>query len=146
MTGSWPVASLDPVRRLNVLASAVSGAEVVTRVIPAPFADVWAVASDLEGGFGTFEPDMRSVTVVSDTVALARSKYGLRARFAVDLRPGWLWMQSRFLLIGLAATPVEGGTLFAATGGVRIPGRAALVPFGVRRANTRALERLAARF
>ncbi|WP_433437217.1 hypothetical protein [Nonomuraea sp. CA-141351] len=149
MSGSWPVAELDPVRRLHVLASAISGAAVATRVISAPFEQVWRVASDLERGLGTFEPDMRSVRVEqteSGLVAHARSRYGFRACFEVDLRPGWIWMQSRFLLIGLAAVPVAEGTLFAATGGVRLPGRAALVPLLVRRANERALERLAARF
>ncbi|MFI6925421.1 hypothetical protein ACIBIZ_36150 [Nonomuraea spiralis] len=148
---SWPVAELDPVRRLRVLAAAIPGAYVAERVIPAPFAAVWAVAGDLEGEFGTFEPDMRRLTLEpagtdGRLVARARSRYGMRARFDVDLRPGWCWMQSRFLLVGLAATAVPEGTLVAQTGGVRVPGRAALVPWGVRTAGEKALARLAARF
>jgi len=43
----WPVAELDPVRCLHVLAAA-AGAVVVERVIPAPVEAVWSVASDLE--------------------------------------------------------------------------------------------------
>lgn len=151
MDMSWPVADLDPVRRLRALAAAIPGASVAERVIPAPFAAVWAVVSDLEKEFGTFEPDMRHLTVESTgpddgrLVARARSRYGMRARFDVDLRPGWCWMQSRFLLVGLAATAVPEGTLVAQTGGVRVPGRAALVPWGVRVAGERALARLASR-
>jgi hypothetical protein len=61
------------------------------------------------------------------------------------LRPGWCWLQSRFLLIGVAAAPdASGGTRVALTGGVRIPGRAAIVPLGVRRASGRSLDRLTA--
>ncbi|MFI7225889.1 hypothetical protein ACIBO5_21960 [Nonomuraea angiospora] len=147
---TWPVADLDPVRRLRVLASAIPGASMAERVIAAPFEDVWAVVSALEEEFGTFEPDMRHLTIVSGRgserlVAKARSRYGMRARFDVELRPGWCWMQSRFLIVAVAAAAVPGGTLVAQTGGVRVPGRAALVPLGVRAAGEKALARLEAR-
>ncbi|NUP03714.1 MAG: hypothetical protein HOW59_37905 [Nonomuraea sp.] len=150
MNMNWPVADLDPVRRLRVLAAAVPGAVVAERIIRAPFEQVWEVAGDLEREFGTFEPDMRRLRIVADDgggrlVAEARSRYGMRARFDVDLRPGWCWMQSRLLLVGLAATAVPEGTLVAQTGGVRVPGRSALVPLGVRAAGEKALARLAAR-
>jgi hypothetical protein len=68
----------------------------------------------------------------------------MRVRFDVLLRPGWCWMQSRFLLIGMAARPREAGTLVAPTGGIRVPGRAALVPVLVGPTNRRAADRLAA--
>lgn len=147
---NWPAAELDSVRRLRVLAATIPGAYVAERIIPFPFERVWEVASDLEREFGTFEPDMRRLRIVADNgdgrlVAQAHSKYGMRARFDVDLRPGWCWMQSRFLLVGLAATAVPEGTLVAQTGGIRVPGRSALVPLGVRSAGEKALARLAAR-
>jgi hypothetical protein len=44
----WPVADLDPVRRLRALAAGVPGAVVVEDVIPASFEAVWGIASDLE--------------------------------------------------------------------------------------------------
>lgn len=148
MSTPWPVADFDPVRRLHVMAAGVRGAKVAERVVPATFDVVWPVLSDLENEFATYEIDMKHVTVEhthDGLVARARGRLGFRARFDVDLQPGWCWMQSRFLLIGFAATPVPEGTLVAATGGLRIPGRAALVPFGVRRANETVVKRIAAR-
>ena len=142
------MAEFDQVRRLRVLAAGVSGARVAELFVPVSFDQVWALVADLEHELGTFEPDIHRVTVrrVDDRVeAHVRGRIGFRARFDVDLEPGWCWMQSRFLMIGIAAAPAPGGTLVAATGGIRIPGRAALVPFAVLRANRRALRRLAAR-
>ncbi|CAM5616296.1 hypothetical protein GCM10010222_75980 [Streptomyces tanashiensis] len=145
--GDGPV--IDDVRRLRVMAAGVRGARIVERVLPAPLDAVWGVMGDLEGGFGEFQPDMRSVRVLrrdGDRVeALARSRHGLRARFHGVLRPGWCWLQSRFLVIGMAAVDEGGRTRVALTGGVRVPGRAALVPFGTRRELERAMARLAER-
>ncbi|MCM1967479.1 SRPBCC family protein [Streptomyces sp. G1] len=141
---------LDPVARLRIMAAGVPGARVVEATLPAPVEAVWAVMSDLEGEFGRFQPDMRSVRVLrvaGDRVeALARSKYGLRAHFHGVLRPGWCWLQSRFLIIGMAAAPApDGGTRVALTGGVRVPGRAAIVPVGAERELREAMTRLAGR-
>jgi hypothetical protein len=149
MNTSWPVAEFDQVRRLRALAAGIPGARVAERVVAAPFDRVWGIVSDLEGELGTLEPDMRAVTLRQGDdgrlVAHARGSLGLRARLDVELAPGWCWMQSRFLMIGVAAVPVPGGTLVAATGGLRVPGRAAVLPVLARRANERALRRLAAR-
>ncbi|MFE5947526.1 hypothetical protein [Streptomyces sp. NPDC056480] len=143
---------LDDVRRMQVMVAGVRGARLVERVLPAPLPRVWQVMGDLEGGFGEFQPDMRSVRILrreGDRVeALARSRYGLRAHFHGVLRPGWCWLQSRFLVIGMAAVAAEDGsghTRVALTGGVRVPGRAALVPFGARRELEEAMTRLAGR-
>lgn len=51
--------------------------------------------------------------------AVARSRFGMHARFHGVRRPGWLWLQSRFVLIGLAAAPsltTDGHTRVAFTG------------------------------
>ena len=145
--GLWPRAELDPVRRLRVLAAPIRGARVSERVVDDAVERVWALLSDLEGTFCDIQPDMRRVRVLhrdgDRLIALAHSRYGMRARFDGVLRPGWCWLQSRFLLIGMAAaTEPGGGTRVALTGGVRVPSRAALVPIGVRREAERALDRL----
>jgi hypothetical protein len=44
----------------------------------------------------------------------------------VLIRPGWCWMQSRFLLRGIAAAPDPQGTRFGFLG--RAPGAALLHP------------------
>ncbi|MGW8886628.1 hypothetical protein [Streptomyces sp. NPDC055749] len=112
----------------------------------APYDHVGALLADLEGDFGRIAPDMRGLRVVRrDGVrveAVARSKYGMRARLCGEQRPGWCWLQSRFLLLGVAASPEGDGTRVAFTGGVRVPGRAALVPLGVRREGERSVRRL----
>jgi hypothetical protein len=142
----WPTAGLDPVRKLHALAAGIRNAHVTEGHVDAPHGRILAHLADLEGDFGLIVPDMRDLRVVcreGDRVeALARSRYGMRARLRGVQRPGWCWLQSRFLLIGVAAAPEGAGTRVAFTGGVRVPGRAALVPLGVRREGRGSLERL----
>lgn len=147
MSNSWPTADLDGVQRLRALASGVAGAAVTEQVLAADADRVWALLSDFEGGFATVQPDMRSVRVVErhgDRIGLrAVSRYGMRATLNGVLRPGYCWLQSRFLVIGMAVSAEPGGgARVALTGGVRIPWRPAIVPVGVRRESTRTIERL----
>jgi hypothetical protein len=143
----WPIAELDTVRRLRVLAAGIPGAAVTERVFEAAPAEVWDLMWSEGLAFAELQPDMHSITRVTtdgDHVSLhARSRHGLRAHLQGTVHPGWCWLQSRFLLIGMAAAPEPGGgTRVALTGGVRIPGRAALIPLGVRRESTKSLNRL----
>lgn len=147
MTPEWPDTTLDPVRRLRVVAAGVRGAAVTERVVPADFPEVWTTLTDFEDGFTRVQPDMRRVHLLSrvtDRVELlATSRHGMRARLVGVERPGWCWLQSRFLIIAMAAAPAAaGGTRIALTGGVRVPTRAAIVPIGVRREAKRSLDTL----
>ena len=147
MSSRWPVADIDSVRRLRIMAAVVSGATVSERVIDASLERVWAVLADFPHGFAQVQPDMRDVRVVEragdQIVVRAVSKHGMRARLYGTERPGWCWLQSRFLIIAMAAAPErDGRTRVALTGGVRIPGRAAIVPVGARREARRTLNRL----
>lgn len=99
---------IDPVHRLRVMAAAVRGAHVAEHVVQAPFEEVWPVMAALG-----FLPDFHRVRVVRADAdadggrfeALARGRYGFRAHLRGFARPGWCWLQSRFLIVGLAAAP-----------------------------------------
>lgn len=149
MKNVWPVAELDPVRRLRALTAGIPGAVVVETVIPAPFEAVWGIASDLENEVPRSEWwHIRSLRIIrrdGDRLeALVHGRVGIRDRFAIVLRPGWCWMQGRMLCAGMAATPVPGGTLFAYAAGLRIPGAGVLRPV-LRRGANRSLRHLARR-
>ena len=147
----WPVAELDGVRRLRVLASARGGL-YAEGVISAPFETVWAVASDLEGELPRYLPDVRSLRITATSgnqlEAYARGRLGLRARFDGVLRPGWCVLQSRFLIGGIAAVPDPQGSRVAFLGSFRVPGlrflRPLLAPLE-RRVGRMVLRRLEAR-
>lgn len=150
MTDNWPQTDLDDVRRLRVLAAGIPGAAVTERVFDRPPAELWDLMWGGGRNFADIQPDMRSIvslTIDGDQVDLvAHSRHGFRAHLQGTVRPGWCWLQSRFLLIGMAAAPEPGGgTRVALTGGVRIPHGAALVPIGVRRESTKTLDRLQAK-
>lgn len=147
MSTGWPSTTLDPVRRLRVVAAGVRGAAVTERVVSAELFKVWSTLTDFEHGFTRVQPDMRQVRVLSRSAdrveLLATSRHGMRARLVGIERPGWCWLQSRFLIIAMAATAeATGGTRVALTGGVRVPSRAAVVPIGVRREAGRSLDSL----
>ena len=132
MTQNWPVADLDPVRRMRVLAAATPGVAYAEKIIPAPFEAVWEAASDLEHELPRMITDLQSFEITSTRgerlTARARGRLGQHARFDVVLRPGWCVMQSRFLIGGMAAVPEAGGTRFAFLGGLRLPGIRLLDP------------------
>lgn len=123
LTAPAAAGDLDAVRRLRVLAACVTGTTYAEALVSAPIDEVWAVAGDLEGELHHLLPDVKSFRILSidgDRLsALAKGYFGQRARFDVVLRPGWCWMQSRFLVGGLAAVSESGGTRFAFVGGFR---------------------------
>ncbi|HEY2639126.1 MAG TPA: hypothetical protein VGI66_04485 [Streptosporangiaceae bacterium] len=132
MNQDWPVADIDPVRRLRVIAAATPGAAYAEELIPAPFDAVWELAGDLERELPRMVTDLRSFEITSARgermTARASGRLGQRARFDIVLRPGWCVMQSRFLIGGMAAVPEAGGTRFAFLGGLRLPGMRLLDP------------------
>lgn len=129
---SWPVADLDVIRRLSVLAAAVPGAVVAETRIDAPFELVWAVAADLEQELPHYLPDVRALRVTQRSgerlEAYARGYAGLRARFDILLRPGWCVMRSRFLLGGMAAIAEGDHTRVAFLTGTQLPGQSLAAP------------------
>ena len=111
---TWPVADLDPVRRLRVLAAALPGTGLVERVVDAPFDRVWALIEDMESTVPGFDPLVGSLRILSrdgeHLVVRARTPVvPVPTRFDVDLRPGWCLMTSRLYLVGMAAAPLDDG-------------------------------------
>ncbi|HEX4703894.1 MAG TPA: hypothetical protein VH352_17330 [Pseudonocardiaceae bacterium] len=126
MNADWPVADLDPVRRMGVLAAGIPGSLFAVDVLDAPFDRVWAVAADLERELPKLVRDIRSMRIVRADgevlVADAVGRLGLRDRFDVVLRPGWCVMQSTRVIGGMAAVADGAGTRFAFLGALRMPG------------------------
>lgn len=127
MPQDWPFAELDPVRRLRVMATAVHGtfADAVSAHSPD---EVWSVLGDPGRELPHLLPDFRSASVRGESGAdpecrhldlLAVGYLGQRARFDVEMQPGWCWMQSRFLLCGFAMTAEGDHTRYAFLGGIR---------------------------
>jgi len=127
MTDNWPVADLDPIRRLHVLAASVRFPVFLEEIVlPVAVDQVWSVASDLEYELPRCLPTVSSIRITRSQgerlELFARGTFGQRARFDAVLRPGWCVMRSRFVLGAMAAMPDPEGTRFAALGGFRLPG------------------------
>jgi len=131
-SGVWPVADLDPVRRMRILVAALPHAAFRERVLDAPFDDVWGVASDLERATPLWKKDVTGLTVLRrdgehlDVVIRSYFRIGLRLRAV--LRTGWCLMQGRLLVVGMAAAPEGERTRFAHFQAVSIPGSRVLRP------------------
>lgn len=116
---------LDPVRRLRILAGALPGCGYVERTLNAPFDAVWAVGGDLIAGVPAFESTVRRVDVErregDRLIVTTHGPVGPPRVFEAILRPGWCWMQSGPVLVGMAATPAgPDRTLFAHLEGTRL--------------------------
>lgn len=141
MSVEWPTTELDPVRRLRVMAAGLNAVMYADAHVDLPFADVWAVASDLERELPHLVPTLRAfrTSPASETrqSAWAYGLYGHRARFDVLLQPGWCLMQSQYVVGGMAAVPEGSGTRFAVLGGLRqswfTPVQSVLRPLGAAR-------------
>ncbi|MBB6400288.1 hypothetical protein BKA00_007202 [Actinomadura coerulea] len=120
------MADLDTVRHLRVMAASLPGATYAEKVLARSLEEVWAVAGDLETGFPMLLGDVRTMRIAhadgERLEVIAVGRLGQRARFDVVIRPGWCWMQSRFLHGGMAAAPEGEGTRVAFLGALRIPG------------------------
>jgi hypothetical protein len=132
LTGVWPSASLDPVRRMRILVAALPHAAYRERVLDAPFDAVWRVASDLERGTPLWEMNVAALAVVHRDEELLeveiRSPFGIRLRAHTVLRPGWCVMHGQLFAVGMAAAPEGERTRFAHFEALRLPGARVLRP------------------
>lgn len=123
---NWPIGKLDDVRRLRAMHAALPGTFLAETVLPDRFERVWPELSDLEHEFLTYAPSITSIRITERhgerMRATVRDRIGLHAPFDVVLRSGWCLMQSRFVVFGMAATPVRDGTHIGYLLGLRLPG------------------------
>jgi len=148
---TWPDATLDPIRRLRVMAAVVPGAVVLEQTLDAPMDHVWAVASGFEEYLHRFEGGIRSARIASRDGAdddqrldlRIRTIVGLPLRMDVILRPGWCWMEARprTYTVGMAAIPDGTRTRFAHLEGIPLPGGRLVSPL-IRRAMSNDLHRI----
>ena len=125
---NFPVADLDPVRRMQVLASALPGGGFARLRIETPFERVWAYLADLDRSIPELIGFLRRFELRDDGTAIATGPLGNRGRFEVDLRDGWCVMQDRFVVGGFAAFADGQATILAACAAVRIAGVRRIVP------------------
>jgi hypothetical protein len=115
----WPLAQLDRVQRLRVLAASLPGASMHERIVPAPFDQVWNFFSDMERSLPSFDQAVGEFRIVerdgTRLVARARSpRLRVPFTFDIDLEPGWCLMTARpgIYVVGFAAQPDNGQTRF----------------------------------
>jgi hypothetical protein len=147
MTADWPVAEIDEVRRMRVLAAAIPGVSYAEEHFDASFDRVWEYIGDMERSMPALVRLFREFRIVEREGEQLRARavgwVGNRGTFDVVLRSGWCLMQDRFAVGGFAAVPEGEGTRVAACGGPRVPGGKAIgLLYGGDRGARRILRRL----
>lgn len=128
---TWPDATLDPIRRLHVVAAALPNAGVGEIVLDHPYEQVWAWLMDLERSVPTFDAVVQRIrvrgTAPDGRVRLTAWQRGnpVPLPFVVTVEDGWCLMQARaraFVVLMAAVPTAEGGTRYAHAEAVPIPG------------------------
>lgn len=127
---NWPIAELDSLRRLRVMADVLPGVGMVETVLNAPFDQVWGFIADLESSVPAFDPAVASLKVISryDDRLVIKARTVIPITYNVELRPGWCWMQSRVYLVGMAAVAEGNRTRYAHLEGLPQRGTGLLEP------------------
>jgi hypothetical protein len=112
---AWPTATLDGVRRLQVLAAVLPGVHLEEREIDLPFERVWEFISDIERNVPRFDRDVASVRVTrregNRLRIVTRLRRGLVVPFRVEMESGFMLMQApaRSYVVGSAASALNAG-------------------------------------
>ena len=141
----WPVASLDPIARVRLIADRVPGCVLTERVVPGSAADLWDYLSDLTN-IGTFDQFVGKVRIherrvvaegeggpIEELVVTAHvPSWGPGLPMAIRLEPGLCLMQARarLYLVVMAVADEGDGThvRHAHLEGVPLPGAGVLRP------------------
>jgi hypothetical protein len=121
----WPTATLDPVRRLRVLAATLPGVHLEERDVEVPFEQLWEFLTDLEHNVPRFDTLVTKLRVTHRSAerlrVVATTSQHLSIRLDVDLEPGFMWMQApgRAYVVGIgAAARGSGGSRYAHLEGI----------------------------
>jgi hypothetical protein len=143
VSASWPVAELDRVARLRVLAAGIPGATFREYRVRSDFEHAWSILADLERSVPVYDGQVTRLDVVDRTpapdgvgerlqarVRVSKWTGPLTQRFDIDLSPGWCWMVAdpQLYLVGMAAEPDGTGTRLGHLEGVPLPTGRALRP------------------
>jgi hypothetical protein len=117
MTGDWPVAGLDRIQRLRLLAAGLPGLVVEEREIAVPFDRFWGWLGDVERSVPVFEHTVGKLRIVGerdgrfDVRATVPGRIGIPIPFDVEVSEGWCWMvtRPRAYVVGMAAEPTADG-------------------------------------
>ena len=110
---AWPEATLDGIRRLEVLATVLPGVHLEQRDVDVPFDRVWAFLADLEKNVPRFDRDVASVRVTrregNRLRVITRTRRGLVIPFHVEIERGFMLMQApaRAYVVATAARPLD---------------------------------------
>jgi hypothetical protein len=118
---TWPVANLDPVRRLRVLASAYPSAGYGEVTLELPFEETWSWLTDFDRNVQRFDSTVARTRTTprpdGDLSLLAWTRRNpIPLPFRVHVEPGFCMMRgrARLFLVLMAAVPLdEGRTRYA---------------------------------
>ncbi len=123
MSQACSFGQLNPLQRLRIISDTIGSVVYAERHIPAPYQQVWAVVSDLEGQLPRLITGLSSFQIVGTAGNRLKARgvgvAATRAFFDVVLDDGWCLMQSRLIVGGMAALPEGDGTRLAVFGGLR---------------------------
>jgi hypothetical protein len=128
---TWPDATLDPIRRLHVVAAALPNAGIGEIVVDRPYDEVWPWLMDLERSVPTFDAVVESIRIRGvgrdGRLRITARQRGnpLPMPFLVTVEDGWCLMQARAraFVVLMAAVPLDDGrTRYAHAEAVPIPG------------------------
>jgi len=134
---TWPSASLDPVRRLHVVAAGLPNAGIGEVDLDVPYAEAWSWLMDLEHSIPRFDTVVERVRITGTD---GRGRLRMRAwqrglpvpmPFLVTVEDGWCVMQARaraFAVLMAARPTADGRTRYAHAEAVPIPGTGFLRP------------------
>ncbi len=114
---AWPVATLDGVSRIRLLARVLPNVHVAERVIDAPFGRVWEFLHDIETSVPMFDENVLEVAIVRRRSATqldmrVRARFSPAVPFRCEMGEGHIVMNAPggLYVVGIGVRPRTDGT------------------------------------